>query len=253
MQRIEVYKNFYSDNLKNYRDIIVYLPKSYYESDKEYPVIYFHDGMEVFFKEWSLSKFSWEVQTTIDNLIDNEKIPEVICVGISNNYDRFSEYSHFYFTTSGFDVKCEAKGEKYENFVLNEVIPSINKIYRTNDEKYMVGSSMGGLVTLLTAVRNQDVFKGIVAMSSYLNIDNCKPVDYIKQCDFKNMPKIYLDYGAKEDKNLYELPNVALKKVLLEKGLKENTDFMFKVDIDGIHSEECWAKRLPYALEYLFK
>lgn len=251
MGKIIVHKNTYSKSLDNYRDIIVYVPDSYYESNKDYPVIYFHDGMEAFFKEWSLSNTSWGVQETIDRLVKEEIIPEVICVGISNNHDRFSEYSHVHFKSEAFNVEAEGKGEKYEAFILDEIIPSINSIYRTNGDKYMVGSSMGGVVTLITAVRNPKVFKGIVAMSSFLNIDNCKPIEYIEKCDLSNMPKIYFDYGVKEEDELYGIPNNRLRDIFIDKGLKEEKDFMFVVDEDGIHSESCWAERLPLALKYV--
>ena len=90
MGKFTVHKNTYSKDLDNYRDIIVYVLDSYYESDKKYPVIYFNDGMEAFFKEWSLSNTIWDVHNTVDKLAKEKAIPEVICVGISNNNDRFS-------------------------------------------------------------------------------------------------------------------------------------------------------------------
>lgn len=251
MGKFIVHKNVYSKDLDNYRDIIIYIPDSYYNSEKKYPVIYFHDGMEAFFKEWALSGESLRANETVDMLSRIGEIPEAICVGISNKFNRFSEYSHYHFHSDEFGIDTDGLGEKYENFILKEIIPMIEETYRTNGERYLVGSSMGGVVSLMIGARNQDVFKGVVAMSSYLEIDGRKPTQYIKESDLSNMPKLYLDYGAKEDKEVYAIQNEELREVLLEKGLKEGEDFLFIVDEEGAHSEKFWAKRLPNALKYI--
>lgn len=88
--QFEVFRDFPSKNLTN-RDLYIYLPPGYKESDQHYPVLYLHDGQNVF--DASAAGQEWKVDETTQALIQNGEIEPVIIVGIANTVDRFDEYT----------------------------------------------------------------------------------------------------------------------------------------------------------------
>jgi hypothetical protein len=92
----QVLEGFYSRALNNFRDIYIYLPSSYdYKLDKRYPILYMHDGQNLFYGHKSLSGESWNMHKTTDRLVEERKIEEIIIVGISSNEDRWEELIHY--------------------------------------------------------------------------------------------------------------------------------------------------------------
>ncbi|MGV2686533.1 esterase, partial [Clostridium perfringens] len=135
--------------LNNERDMFIYLPVSY-ENDveKRYPVLYMHDGQHMFFEDHKGE--SWDIHTTVDALVSEGKMKEIIVVAISHVEDtRISEYMHA--NPDGHNIfNTTNQGELYEEFLIKEVKPYIDKEYRTLPDKRntaLMGSSAGGLVS----------------------------------------------------------------------------------------------------------
>ena len=94
--RIDIIKNYYSEKLKNSRDLFIYVPDGYdAEPDRRYPVVYMHDGQSIFDSASdTLSGASWHVDRVVDELIRTRRICKLIIVGIGNSRSRASEYIH---------------------------------------------------------------------------------------------------------------------------------------------------------------
>lgn len=252
--RLKVIKHMYASKLKNYRDILVYLPEDYDKNEKRYNVIYFHDGMECFFEEWSLSGKSWHVDKVIENLIDDNLLEECIIVGISNNFDRIRELAHFNFINKGEEIYLvEGKGELYEDFLIKELKPYIDKNFRTKPEREfnaLIGSSMGGMVTFNIGMRNPEVFSklGVLSPAFWMAYEN--GFEKIKNYGHHDL-KLWMDYGTGEGRLITE-PVKSVSKMLLDNGYKYKDEFVLYEDLDAPHNEGAWNARLRDVILYLF-
>lgn len=243
---LELIKDFYSPELDNSRNIIVYLPMGYEkDTSKSYPVLYLHDGQNLFDAKTSFIGVEWQVDETLDRMILNKEIEPVIVVGIYNNADRLSEYSPWYDE----EYKKGGKGDKYLEFIVNTLKPYIDKKYRTiEDKNYIGGSSMGGLISLY-AVSKCPVFSGAIVMSPSLFFGNHEIFNFVE----KNPPlnsKIYLYVGGKESDNPMFVEDVIKMKELLE---SLNVKVKYSFDPDGVHNEAFWAKKFSEAIKWMLE
>jgi len=146
---IKYYHNFEDHNLKYTRDVMVWLPPSYYKSpNKRYPVLYVHDGQNVFAPN-SVYSGEWRMDETADSLIKAGKTEEFIIVAINNTKDRWVEYSG------------TPEGMAYINFIIHNLKPFIDANYRTKPDRNntaAIGSSMGGLISFYMVWLYPEVF-----------------------------------------------------------------------------------------------
>lgn len=244
--KIELIKDFYSPELNNKRNIIIYLPPGYEKDTKSYPVLYLHDGQNLFDKKTAFVGVEWEIDETLDRMISNKEIEPLIVVGIYNNADRLSEYSPWYYE----EYKQGGKGDKYLEFIVKTLKPFVDEKYRTiSDKNYIGGSSMGGLISLYGISKYPDVFSGAIVMSPSFFFGNSKIFDFVD----KNPPvnsRIYLYVGGKESENERFLEEAIEMKKLLE-NLNVNVKYSF--DPEGVHSEAFWAKRFPEAIKWILE
>jgi predicted alpha/beta superfamily hydrolase len=241
MGNVEHLKNFYSHNLNNKRDLIVWLPPSYNEdAARRYPVLYMHDGQNIMNPKTSFSGTDWRVDETLTKLIKEDKIEEVIVIGIYNTHDRLEEYSD------------SEKGKKYIKFIIEELKPFVDLRYRTlRDRKNTaaMGSSMGGLISFFMVWNHQDVFckAGCLSSSFYYNSDKAIEM-VIKHSGQKKKIKIYIDHG--EDGLL---KGQKMFSELTAKGYVVGKDIDYYYEPGAGHNENAWAKRLERPLFFLFK
>ena len=238
---VEHHKNFSSINLNNKRDIIVWLPPSYNDDmGKRYPVLYMHDGQNIMNPKTSFNGTDWRVDETLTKLIEEDKIEEVIVVGIYNTSDRLEEYSD------------SEKGKKYIRFVIDEVKTFVDLRYRTlRDRKNtaVMGSSMGGLISFLMAWNHPDVFYKAGCLSSSFHYNSDKAIDMVKKYSGKKKRiKVYIDHGedglVKGQKMFSELT---------AKGYTDGKDIDYYYAPGAEHNENAWAERLERPLLFLFK
>ncbi len=229
-----------SPQLNNQRDIFVLLPASYQTTDLRYPVIYMHDGQNLFDRGIGFAGNEWEVDETLARLAE-ENI-EAIVVGLSNTDKRFQEYNPFPHVWGG----C---GDKYLSFIVDTVKPIIDRDFRTlpdRDHTGTIGSSLGGLISLFALFQRPDVFSFAGVLSPAFWIGGGAIYPYIEQQPFVQ-GKIYLDNGTREPSARH------MKQVLIQKGYRLNHDLLHVVETDGEHNEVAWARRLPDALRFLLK
>jgi predicted alpha/beta superfamily hydrolase len=226
------------------RDIIVLLPDGYKDSDEKYPVLYMHDGQNIFDPSTCGFGVDWQVDEALDSLTKQGKVQKMIVVGIYNSINRRSEYSH------------SDLGREYMKFIVTNVKPMIDKKYRTKPERdftYTAGSSMGGLISFMFLWEYNDVFSKAGCFSPVFKIDKFDYVSIVKKTsESKRSFTAYIDNGGVAlDARLQ--PGVEEMVYTLDKlGYKENVDLIVNIDPKADHNETAWAKRVPTFLLDLF-
>src|SRR3982751_2466028 len=167
---IEAHRGFRSKILGNRRDILVYLPPGYRRlSTRHYPVLYLHDGQNVFDAATAFGGVEWGVDETAQRLIRDKLMEPLIIVAIANTgEDRIHEYGP---TPARIDPpkRKRSKGllRSYGRFLTEELKPFIDRRYRTKREAEFTGlggSSLGGLATIALGVLCSNFFYRLALM-----------------------------------------------------------------------------------------
>lgn len=242
---LKVLRGLESPQLGNRRDIAVYLPPSYdEEKERRYPVIYMHDGQNLFDPRTSFAG-EWHVDGTIDGT-SGEGL-EAIVVGIPNmGQERCNEYSPFDDPRHG-----PGKGDAYLSFITDTLKPIVDADFRTKpdrDHTAIVGSSMGALISLYGFFKRADVFGFAGVMSPALWYAQRRMFEFLDHT--ANVGgRIYVDVGTKEGSE--ELRDVKrLRDRLLEIGYKHGENVLFMVDFGAGHNESAWARRMVKQLRF---
>jgi predicted alpha/beta superfamily hydrolase/RimJ/RimL family protein N-acetyltransferase len=254
------------------RDIFVHLPKGAETSGRHYPVLYLHDGLNLFDEATSFSG-EWRVDETLTALAD-EGI-EVIAVGIPNVGDpgRGAEYTPYRArpwageaSTPGEPAYPSGLGSAYLRFLVEQVKPAVDAAFPTRFDRAstgVLGSSWGGLISLWAAVERGDVFGLVGAMSPAITPGQ-GPI-YRRLRRLSPAPqRIYVDMGEhegsfaptpREDRAWSRDAIRAARKVrdALDVSVPMASGRLRYVEEPGgIHQESAWARRLPEALRFLF-
>ncbi len=239
---IKYYHNFEDHGLKYTRDVKVWLPPSYATSpDKRYPVLYAHDGQNVFSLN-SPYNGEWRMDETADSLMRLGKINEFIIVAIDNTKDRWAEYSG------------DIEGMAYINFVVNNLKPFIDAHFRTKPDREntaVIGSSMGGLISFYMVWLHPEVFSKAACLSSGFAYDDGHIADKVSASAKKLPPcRLYMDCGDQDIDHVF-LPDNNRMDALLEAKHPE-IKLLYKVYPGDKHNEYAWARRLDIPMIYLF-
>ncbi len=234
-----VWSDFYSPQLDNQRDVLVYLPPSYANSARRYPVLYMQDGQNLFDSGVSFAGVEWGVDETMEKLA-GEGI-EAIVVGVNHGGEqRVQEYNPFPSVWLG-------RGDLYLQFLSETLKPVIDQDFRTKPERDftgIMGSSMGGLISLYAFFHAPQTFGFAGVMSPSLWIGGGAIMGDVKAAPF-TPGKIYLDNGTRE------MSARQMNALLLSKGYRRDVDLKYVVEQDAEHTESAWARRLPDALRFL--
>lgn|ERR1043166_2457294 len=254
---IKRHRGFPSTILENRRDIHVYLPPEYrLFSKRRFPVLYLHDGQNVFDAASAFVGVEWGVDEAAERLIRKKLIEPLIVVAVANmGEDRIHEYAP---TRGVIETKGKRKKRSrglarlYGQFLIEELKPYIDKRYRTKREAEFTGlggSSLGGLATLAIGILFPHVFTRLLVMSPSTWWDNFAIYRLVESIDKKPPLKIWLDTGTAEPgwEQARELRNR-----LAEKGWTVYGDLQY-VEAEGAdHSERAWAARIDPALRFLY-
>lgn len=234
---------FYMPQLHRSRRIWIYLPKDYGTSKKRYPVLYMHDGQNVFDAASSYSG-EWGVDEFLDSLKNGCK--EVIVVAIDNGMvKRMNEYNPWEFMKFG-----KGEGDQYVDFLVKTLKPFIDSAYRTLPDKKntsIAGSSMGGLISLYAVLKYPDVYgsAGIFSPAFWTasGIDS-SVVAHAKKVD----SKLYFYAGAKESETMVT-DMLRIENEMIEKGKSPVKQL---VDPEAKHNEAAWRKYFPDFFKWVF-
>lgn len=236
---------FYIPQLKRKRRVWIYLPSSYGKSDKRYPVLYMHDGQNLFDKSTSYSG-EWKVDETLAKL-EKEKKLELIVVAIDNgNKHRMSEYNPWKHPQFG-----GGEGDEYIEFIVKTLKPVIDEKFKTKPGRKhtgIMGSSMGGLISMYAILEYPKVFgkAGVFSPAFWAAGEN--PFKQAEQKANKKM-KIYMLMG-KQEGEIYVNGQKRMAKILKKKKLKRRS--MKSIIAKGEHNETFWAKEFEKAILWLF-
>jgi len=234
------------EGLRN-RDIVVWLPPGYEDdTDQHYPVLYMHDGQNIFDPATSYAGVDWAIDESVDRLIRSGTIEPMIVVGIYNSEDRTPEYSP------------GEKGTAYMNFVIHTAKPLIDSTYRTRPERQHTlvgGSSSGGTISFMLAWEHPEVFAGAICMSPAFKVgpgNDFSVFDFIGYFEAtREQPRdafFYIDNGGVELDAILHPGIEEMLESLGHWGYQEGEDWVFIHDPKAKHFEAAWAKRFPDAL-----
>lgn len=253
--QLRLHRRFRSTTLRNLRDVVVWLPPGYGKvRGQRHPVIYFHDGQNIFDPLTAFLGNAWRAGDRASELIAAGEIAAPIMVGIYNTgFNRINEYSPTPAEFSGWDgekLTSEGGAKNYAKFVARELKPFIDARYRTlpaAKHNTVVGSSMGGLVSLYFALWFPRTFGQVVAMSPSLWWD-----DRVVLRDFANLRKkpavrVWLDMGTHEPG--WEVVR-AMRDTLIAKGWVEGGDLAYHEVVGAEHSEHAWGARIGEVLKW---
>jgi len=224
---------FYMPQLNRYRRIWIYLPPSYKQTkNKNYPVLYMHDGQNLFNEQTAFSG-EWGVDECLDSLaqILNK---DCMVVGIDNGGDkRMTEYNPY-----DDDKYGKGEGKQYLDFIAKTLKPYIDSNYRTlkdANHTFIAGSSMGGLISMYALVQYPDVFgtAGVFSPSFWLTPQLYKDVAAVK---WQKKLRIYFYAGEKESATMIR-DMQKMFNIIKDKNCCHVDDITFPL---GQHNEKYW-------------
>jgi len=234
--------------LNRKRTIRLYLPPNY-STGGLFPVIYMHDGQNIFDNATSFAG-EWKVDEILDSLHTYNGFSAIV-VGIYNDdKERVKEYLPWKNDSLGLD----SEGDKYVKFIVNTLKPFIDRHYRTLSDREntaIIGSSMGGLISLYAALEYPDVFGKAAIFSPSIWIAPKLNI-YLQKYKRKKIQHLYFLAGEKESDQMITDLNKTLE-LLKKSGFDDEYYMKTKIAPDGRHAEWFWSREFGEAIKYLFK
>ncbi len=232
--------------LKKRRTVRVYFPPNY-STQQAFPVIYMFDGQNIFDASTSFAG-EWRVDEILDSLYYHRGFSCIVVAIYHAESDRITEY-----TPWPNAEKVGGDGQKFARFIVKDLKPYIDRHYRTNPDRehtIIIGSSLGGLMSLYLALEYPDVFgkAGIFSPSLWWSE---KAFEQITKYKKKRFQKLYMLGGEKESEKMIQDLRRA-ESLLKESGFGDN-ELNIKVYSDGNHSEWFWSREFPRAINWLFE
>ena len=229
--------SFYIPKLQRFRKVVLYLPANYYTSKVRYPVLYMHDGQNLF-DEFTAPFGEWGIDEALDSL-QKQTGKYAIVVGIDHgNEKRITEYN--------FENNIQygaAEGQQYVDFVATTLKNYIDKKYRTKKDKLhtaIAGSSLGGLISAYAVIKYPETFgtAGIFSPAFWI----APTIDLLTRPTSEKIENRFWFYaGDKESSDM--VPDIKIIKNNLEKNIKN--EILFTTDKTGAHNEKTWRKWFP--------
>ena len=257
----------------------VWLPDGYSEAYK-YPVIYMHDGQMLFDGTNTWNGQEWKVDETITRLIEENRIEPCIVVAIWNSgagrrdeylpqkpfdlldkqlRDSIIEYSK---TPDGRPCfESSVRSDDYLKYLVDLVKPAVDKRFSTKSDKdntFIIGSSMGGLISLYALCEYREVFGGAACMSTHWlgihDYDRAVLADTMITWFAKNIPdlnthKLYFDHGTETLDKYYQEFQSRLDSMVKT----DSPNYQSRIFKGDSHTEEDWSKRFNEPLEFLLR
>jgi glycosidase/predicted alpha/beta superfamily hydrolase len=247
------------------RRVDVWLPPGYDANTGErYPVVYMHDGQNLFDPATSYIGVPWSADAAMLRLIAAGKTRGAIIVGVWNTPARIGEYLPQKAVTPeqlgkirqrvaqpGLTIQSDA----YLEFLVKELKPFIDRTYRTQpdrDHTAIAGSSMGGLISAYAVAEYPEVFGRAGCLSTAWPVGEGAVIDYLAQ----HLPKpgaarFYFDYGTETLDGTYEPHQQRMDAIMRAAGYTEGRDWLTRKFPGAEHSEKSWRSRVDIPLEFL--
>ncbi|MFG0251272.1 MAG: alpha/beta hydrolase-fold protein [Phycisphaerales bacterium JB038] len=224
------------------RGFQVYVPRGYeVETDRRYPVLYMHDGQNCFFEGGPFG--SWRAEEVADRALNAAEVREFIIVAVDNSEYRVYEYVPEW---SNYIVN----NDDYNHFLVDELKPWVDSHYRTltgPQDTGVIGSSLGGIASLVLGLDYSDTFGLVGAMSPSLWAGSTAA--RVETGELPASVRLYMDAGDTDDGGDAA---VALRDALMLGGRVLGDDFWFQIGFGHQHNEVAWNARLPDFLRFQF-
>ncbi len=231
-----LHKNVVMDEFEG-RKMQIYLPDGYHEeTDRIYPVIYMHDGQNLFSGRLAYL-WEWQVDEVMDRLTAAGKIEKTIVVGIYNSSKRAEEYTPFADKSYG-----GGKAREFSEYVVDKILPYIEGKYRVSgkrEDRAVMGSSFGGILSLWMGYQHPEVFSMVAAISPSMWIADGAMLYELNLRPKKDI-KIWIDQGTGEYSDITR--NAVT--ILIEKGYKYGEELVYYEVRGAEHNEIAWSKRI---------
>ena len=242
------------------RNVEVMLPPGY-DPQQKYDVLYMHDGQNVFERATAFSGNEWGIDETVADLLAQNKIRPAIVVASWCTDNRFAEYMPAKPTEKVAELiakdstKRRIVSDEYLKFLVYELKPFIDKTFSTHktpDHTWVMGSSMGGLISCYAVCEYPKIFGGAACLSTHWPALDGVFLEYIKD----HLPdasdhRFYFDYGTAALDSLYEPYQLKADKILIARGYKQNENWVSKKFEGAAHNEKAWRDRAAIPLQFL--
>ncbi|RYG26686.1 alpha/beta hydrolase [bacterium] len=246
---VRTHTAFESKVLANKRDILVWLPPQYgTEPSRRFPVLYMHDGQNAFDAATSFAG-EWRADEAATGLIGANLVEPVIIVAVPNmGVERANEYLPTRARNMG------GKADLYGEFLAKELKPFVDRTYRTKTgsmDTGLIGSSLGGIVTLHLGLAKPSVFGKLGVVSPSVWWDDRLMLKRVAALPKKTSSRIWVDIGSDESPAAMKDAE-DLRDALIAKGWKRGKDLAFYLDWGAKHNEAAWSGRMGEILMFLF-
>lgn len=254
------------------RHVDVWLPEGYHDDDDAYAVLYMHDGQNLFNPDMAYAGIDWGVDEALQSLIDSGDARKTIVVGVWNSDTRWQDYLPTTTYSALGDglvsavadkLRGEVRSKAYLQFLVEELKPVIDERFRTKTDRentFLMGSSMGGLISMEGIIRHPDTFSAAACLSIHwpalfpdeLANQEGEIVDALRAAFPKpGTSRIYFDHGTTELDASYGELQEKIDAMMLELGYTPNDDWVTRV-FDGTgHHESYWRERVSIPLTFL--
>jgi predicted alpha/beta superfamily hydrolase len=246
------------------RNVDVWLPPSYgQDPQKRHPVLYMHDGQNLFDPATSYGNVDWAVDEAMARLIEHGEVREAIVVGVWNSPKRFQEYmpqravrGMDKIPVPDLDVRADdVISDRYLEFLVKELKPFIDANYRTlpgRADTTVMGSSMGGLISQYAMSKYPEVFGGAGCVSTHWPAgDGIALDDFAAHLPDPATHRYWFDFGTETLDASYEPYQRRADEILRKAGYVEGQNWVTKKFDGAEHSEKAWRLRVDQPLRFL--
>ncbi|MFV8327015.1 alpha/beta hydrolase [Flavobacterium sp. ZS1P14] len=236
---------FIIPQLSKTRKIWALLPHDYDNSSESYPVMYLQDAQNLFNESAEFG--NWEIDKKLA-VMSEYKIGKIIIIAIEHaKEDRIKEYN------VGKTVLGKGQGKKYIRFVTDTLKPYVDRNFRTKKEREFTGiggSSMGGLISIFSGLRNPEVYGKLMIFSPSLWVVPELKINAEKANSADT--KMYLYAGGDESATMIEQVKKFQHDLISSEFVKNKSKINLSINRQGKHSETYWSDEFPKAVEWLF-
>lgn len=278
LDKFEPFKSAYFDD----KNVYIWVPEGY-SKDKKYAVLYMHDAQNLFDAKSTWNKQEWGIDETGTRLMAQGRVKDFIVVSANNgNHNGKQERMDQYFPQKVFNdlpasyqqkllkqqrddallFAGNIQSDDYLKFLVSELKPFVDKHYSVltdRDNTFVMGSSMGGLISLYAISEYPEIFGGAGCLSTHwpgATPDPHSPVpDAFIRYMRENLPdplthRIYFDLGTETLDSYYPPLQARADRVMLEKGYSYR-NWISNTFVGDKHEETYWQKRLHIPLLFL--
>ncbi|QMW22159.1 alpha/beta hydrolase [Sandaracinobacteroides saxicola] len=257
--------------------VSIALPPGYAGSDARYPVLYMHDGQNLFDPATAMGNIPWAVDTTAARLAAAGSIPPLIIVGIHSGKDRTRTYLPAgivgalpRFVMAGLQRRLNGpvQSQAYLRWIAESLKPRVDAAFRTRPERAstgLMGSSMGGLISLAGLMDHPQVFGFAGCLSTHWPLFIEQPPPYAADVqaawtklltddlDSPRGRRLWFDHGTETLDAGYAPYQAVIDTLLPTLGWVKGRDFESRAYPGAAHTEAAWAARVQDPLRWLLR